>query len=131
MYIHNSFLYSMSFEKELICSLMSNSDMYDIKLIYHQAAKNKIEDNSEDFSNLSTPCPPHKTTFKNPANAKATSFNCEPDRKKKTQEVEKAFITCKDQFIPVKKTEIKKDCNNSFSFRSPKRIPKEMQEPII
>ena len=58
-----------------------------------------------------TPCPPHPTPpplKKNAANAKATSFNCAPDRKKRTQEVEKAYINCKVKFIPAKKTEIKK-----------------------
>ena len=44
---------------------------------------------NEDFSNLSYPLFPRKTTLKNAANAKATSFNCAPHRKKKkkTQEV--------------------------------------------
>ena len=73
----------------------------------------------------------HKTTFKNPANGKATSFNCAPDTKMRAQEVEKAYINCKDKFIPAKETEIKKDYNNSFLFRSLKKIPEDMQEPII
>ena len=57
-----------------------------------------------------TPCPPplHKTILKNAANAKATSFDCATDRKKRAQEVEKAYTNCKDKFIAVKKTEIKK-----------------------
>ena len=46
--------------------------------------------------------------LKNAANAKATSFDQAPDRKKRAQEVEKAYINCKDKFIAVKKTEIKK-----------------------
>ena len=50
------------------------------------------------------------------ANAKATSFDCAPDRKKRAQEVEKAYINCKDKFIPVKKTEIKKTTTTVFSL---------------
>ena len=62
-----------------------------------------------------TPCPPlHKTILKNVANAKATSFDQAPDRKKRAQEVEKAYINCKDKFIPVKKTEIKKTTTTVF-----------------
>ena len=61
-----------------------------------------------------TPCPPHKTTLKNAANAKATSFDCAPDRKKRAQELEKAYINCKDKFIAVKKTEIKKTTTKVF-----------------
>ena len=38
---------------------------------------------NEDFSNLSYPLFSRKTTLKNAANAKATSFNCAPHRKKK------------------------------------------------
>ena len=64
---------------------------------------------NEDFSNLPHPLSPlHKTILKNAANAKATSFDQAPDRKKRAQEVEKAYINCKDKFIAVKKTEIKK-----------------------
>ena len=145
LYTQGSFPYSMSFKKALISCLMSNSDIHGIEWAYYQVTKNKIEMMNEDFSNLPHPLPPfpptpptppppaqkHKTTFKNAANAKATSFNCAPDTKKRAQEVEKAYINCKDKFIPVKKTEIKNDYNNSFSFRSLKKIPEEMQEPII
>ena len=76
--------------------------------------KNKIEMMNEDFSNLPHPLSPHKTTLKNAANAKVTSFDCAPDRKKRAQEVEKAYINCKDKFIPVKKTEIKKTTTTVF-----------------
>ena len=69
---------------------------------------------NEDFSNLPHPLSPHKTTLKNAANAKATSFNCAPDREKRAQEVEKLTLTGKDKFIPVKKTEIKKTATTVF-----------------
>ena len=65
--------------------------------------------------NFPTPClPPPQNYLKNAANAKATSFDCAPDRKKRAQEVEKAYINCKDKFIPVKKTEIKKTTTTVF-----------------
>ena len=77
--------------------------------------KNKIEMMNEDFSNLPHPLfPPPQNYLKNAANAKATSFDCAPDRKKRAQEVEKAYINCKDKFIPVKKTEIKKTTTTVF-----------------
>ena len=69
---------------------------------------------NEDFSNLPHPLFPQKTTLKNAANAKATSFDCAPDRKMRAQEVEKAYINCKDKFIPVKKTQIKKTTKQFF-----------------
>ena len=69
---------------------------------------------NEDFSNLPHPLSPHKTTLKNAANAKVTSFDWAPDGKKRAQEVEKAYINCKDKFIPVKKTEIKKTTTTVF-----------------
>ena len=64
LYTQDSFPYSMSFKKELISSLMSNSDIHDIESAYYQATKNKIEMMNEDFSNLSHPSYPHKTTLK-------------------------------------------------------------------
>ena len=86
--------------------------------------KNKIEMMNEDFSNLPhplspspPPLPPNKTTLKNAANTKATSFDCAPDRKKRAQEVEKAYNNCEDKFIPVKKTEIKKRIQQQFLRR--------------
>ena len=64
LYTQDLFLYSMSFKKELISSLMSSSDIHDIESAYYQATKNKIEMMNEDFSNLSHPSSPHKTTLK-------------------------------------------------------------------
>ena len=64
LYTQDFFPYSMSFKKELISSLMSNSDIHDIESAYYQATKNKIEMMNEDFSNLSHPWSPHKTTLK-------------------------------------------------------------------
>ena len=95
---------------------MRNSDIHDIEWAYYQATKDKIEMMNEDFSNLPHPLSPHKTTLKNAADAKATSFDCAPDGKKRAQEVEKAYINCKDKFIPVKKTEIKKTTTTVFSL---------------
>ena len=70
---------------------------------------------NEDFSNLPHPLSTLPQNYlKNAANAKATSFDCAPDRKKRAQEVEKAYINCKDKFIPVKKTEIKKTTTTVF-----------------
>ena len=55
----------MSFEKKVMSSLRSNSDINDIESAYNQEAKNKIDETNEDFSNLRHPLPLHKTTFKN------------------------------------------------------------------
>ena len=65
MYTKDLFPYSMSFEKKVMSSSRSNSDINDIESAYNQEAKNKIEETNEDFSNLPQPLPLHQTTFKN------------------------------------------------------------------
>ena len=65
MYTKDLFPYSVSFEKKVMSSLRSNSDINDIESAYNQEAKNKIEETNEDFSNLPQPLPLHQTTFKN------------------------------------------------------------------
>ena len=112
---------------------MSNSDISDVESAYYQVSKNIILKKNEDFSNSPHHLSPHNITFKNKnaANAKATPFNCALHRKKKGQEVEKAYINCKTKFIPVKKTGVNGDCNNSFLCRCLQKIPEKIQEPII
>ena len=117
LYTQDLFPYLMSFKKELISSLMSNSDVHDIESAYYQATKNKIEEMNEDFSNLTYPLSPTKLPLKNATNAKATTT----DRKKKSQEVEIAYINCKEKFIPVKKIEIKKTTTTVFRLDLQKR----------
>ena len=65
MYTKDLFPHWMSFEKKVMSSLRSNSDINDIESAYNQKAKNKIEETIEDFSNLPHPLPLHQTTFKN------------------------------------------------------------------
>ena len=99
---------------------MSNSAIHN--KIYYQATKTytikqqKIK--SKRWIRISvtfhTSYPPTKLSLKNAANTKATSFNCATHRNKKTQEVEKAYINCKEKFIPVKRIEIKKTTTTVF-----------------
>ena len=120
LYNQELFPHSMSFKKEMISSLMSNSDTHN--KIYYQATKKytikqqKIK--SKRWIRISVTFPtlyrPTKLSLKNAANTKATSFNCATHRNKKTQEVEKAYINCKEKFIPVKRIEIKKTTTTVF-----------------
>ena len=65
MYTKDLLAYSMTFEKKVMSSLRSNSDINDIESAYNQEARNKTEETNEDFSNLPHPLPLNQTSFKN------------------------------------------------------------------
>ena len=120
MYTKDLFAYSMTFEKKVMSSLRSNSDINDIESAYNQEAKNKIDETNEDFSNLPHPLPLHQTTFKNKnvTNAKTLIVHFTG---KKGQEKQKAHINLKKKFIPAKTIKIKKTATTVSSLDVRKR----------
>ena len=85
MYTKDLFAYSMTFEKKVMSSLRSNSDINDIESAYNQEAKNKIDETNEDFSNLPHPLLLHQTTFKNQNVTNAKTLIVHFTRKKGTR----------------------------------------------